>query len=168
VLFLGMPARLLSGWQVNGAFSAYSGTPFTVIASGASLNAPTETQTADQVLTHAAIPGGTGPSQSYFDPAAFSPVTEVRYGTSGLNIPRGPGVANFDAGLFRQFSPTEKMKLQFRAEAFNATNTPDFNNPGTNVSNAVRNQDGRITRLNGYTDSQRADRSTAAALRLSG
>ena len=106
----GMPKRLLGGWQVNGTFSAYSGTPFSVTASGTSLNAPTETQTADQVLTHAAVLGGTGPSQSYFDPAAFAPVTAVRYGTSGLNILRGPGVANFDLGLFRQFSVTERLK----------------------------------------------------------
>jgi hypothetical protein len=166
----GMPARLLSGWQVNGTFSAYSGNPFTVTASGASLNAPTETQTADQVLTHAAVLGGTGPSQSYFDPAAFSPVTAVRYGTSGLNILRGPGVANFDVGVFRQFSVTEKIKLQFRGEAFNATNTPHFNNPGTNVSNAVRNQDGSISRLNGYTEitsAQTDQRQLRFGLRLS-
>ena len=60
---------------------------------GASLNAPTETQTADQVIQHVAILGGTGPGQSYFDPAAFAPVTGVRYGTSGLNVLRGPGFA---------------------------------------------------------------------------
>jgi hypothetical protein len=57
-----------------------------------------------------------------------------------------------DLGLFRQFSVTEKVKIQFRAEAFNAGNTPHFNNPGTNVSNAVRNLDGTISKLNGYTE----------------
>ena len=139
-------------------------------ASGVSLNAPTETQTADQILPHPAIRGGTGPAQSYFDPAAFAAVTAVRYGTSGLNILRGPGVANFDLGLFRQFTVTEKIKLQFRAEAFNATNTPHFNNPGTNVSNVIRNSDGGISKLNGYTEitSAQADqRQLRLGLRLS-
>jgi len=166
----GIPKRILGGWQVNGAFSAYSGNPFTVTASGVSLNAPTETQTADQILPHPAIRGGTGPGQSYFDPAAFAAVTAVRYGTSGLNILRGPGVANFDLGLFRQFTVTEKIKLQFRAEAFNATNTPHFNNPGTNVSNVIRNSDGGISKLNGYTEitSAQADqRQLRLGLRLS-
>jgi hypothetical protein len=148
----GIGNHLLGGWQLNGTFSAYSGTPFTVTASGASLNAPTETQTADQVLPTVKILGGTGPGQSYFDPAAFAPVTAVRYGTSGLNILRGPGVANVDFGLFRQFSITERWKLQFRAEAFNATNTPHFNNPATNVSNAIFGSNGSITRTNGYTE----------------
>ncbi len=148
----GIGNHLLGGWQVNGTFSAYSGTPFTVTASGASLNAPTETQTADQALPTVRILGGTGPGQSYFDPAAFAPVTAVRYGTSGLNILRGPGVANVDLGLFRQFSITERWKLQFRAEAFNATNTPHFNNPATNVSNAIFGSNGSITRTNGYTE----------------
>ena len=148
----GFARLLLGGWQLNGIASAYSGNPFTVTASGTSLNAPTETQTADQVLSKVAIPGGTGPRQSYFDPNAFATVTGVRYGTSGLNILRGPGVFNVDLGLFRQFSVTERIKIQFRTEAFNATNTPHFNNPGTNVSNAVRSADGTITSLNGYTE----------------
>ena len=148
----GLGNHLLGGWQLNGTFSAYSGTPFTVTASGASLNAPTETQTADQILPTVNILGGTGPGQSYFDPAAFGPVTAVRYGTSGLDILRGPGVFNMDLGIFRQFSITERFKMQFRAEAFNATNTPHFNNPGTNVSNAILNANGTISKTNGYTE----------------
>ncbi|MGH9667741.1 MAG: TonB-dependent receptor domain-containing protein, partial [Bryobacteraceae bacterium] len=148
----GLGNHLLGGWQLNGTFSAYSGTPFSVTASGASLNAPTETQTADQILPTVNVLGGTGPGQSYFDPAAFAPVTAVRYGTSGLDILRGPGVANVDLGIFRQFSITERWKMQFRAEAFNAANTPHFNNPGTNVSNAIFNSNGTIGRTNGYTE----------------
>lgn len=148
----GISKLALGGWQLNGLFSAYSGTPFTVTASNASLNAPTETQTADQVLSNVRILGGTGPGQSYFDPAAFAPVTTARYGTSGLNILRGPGVLNMDLGLFREFVVTERLRVQFRAEAFNVGNTPHFNNPGTNISNAVRSADGTITKLNGYTE----------------
>jgi hypothetical protein len=166
----GVSRFLLGGWQLNGIFSAYSGTPFSVTASGASLNAPTETQTADQVMQQVAILGGTGPGQSYFDPAAFAPVTAVRYGTSGLNILRGPGFANVDMGLFRQFSVSEKVSVQFRAEAFNFTNTPHFNNPGTNVSNAVRNTDGSFSRLNGYTEitsAQTDERQFRFGLRIS-
>lgn len=148
----GPAALILGGWQVNGIFSAYSGSPFSVTASSASLNAPGNSQTADQVVSKVKILGGTGPGQSYFDPLAFLPVTGVRYGNTGLNILRGPGVANIDLGIFREFRLTEKVGMQFRTEAFNATNTPHFNNPGANVSNLRLNSDGTVSALGGFTE----------------
>ena len=124
----------LSGWQVNGIFSAYSGTPFSVTASNASLNAPGNNQTADQVKSTVERLGGIGRSTPFFDPSAFAPVTAVRFGTSGRNILRGPGFVNADLGVFRNFSLNERWRMQFRAEAFNFTNTPKFSNPSANVS----------------------------------
>jgi hypothetical protein len=148
----GFAKHVFGGWQLNGIFSAYSGTPFTVTAAGTSLNAPGNTQTADQVKPEVKIPGGTGPGQSYFDPLAFAPVTATRFGTSGLNILRGPGVVNLDLGLFREFAATERVRIQFRAESFNVTNTPHFNNPGTNVSNMQLRPDGTVGSLRGYSE----------------
>ena len=52
----GPAAWVLGGWQVNGIMSAYTGTPFTVGAPGSSLNAPNNTQTADQVNTYGDSP----------------------------------------------------------------------------------------------------------------
>jgi hypothetical protein len=148
----GWKARVLGGWQLNGIFSAYSGTPFTVGSSNASLNAPGNNQTADQVVSEVKILGGIGRGSSFFDPYAFAPVTAVRFGNTGRNILRGPGVVNVDASLFRTFSFTDRWKMQFRAESFNFTNTPHFNNPGTSVSGATRNPDGTIRSLGGYTE----------------
>ena len=148
----GLAKHIFGGWQLNGIFSAYSGTPFTVSAAATSLNAPGNTQTADQVKPEVEILGGTGPGQSYFDPLAFVPVTAVRFGNSGLNILRGPGVVNLDLGLFREFAATERVRIQFRAETFNATNTPHFNNPGTNVSNMQLRPDGSVASLRGYSE----------------
>lgn len=125
---------ILGGWQVNGHLSSFQGRPFTVTASGASLNSPGNGQTADQVKPKVKKLGGIGRGNPFFDTEAFRPVTEVRFGTSGRNLLRGPGVANLDAGIFRTFLLTEAMKLEFRAEAFNASNTPHFNNPAANAS----------------------------------
>ena len=55
-----------------------------------------------------------------------------------------------DASLFRDFTITERVKLQFRTEMFGVTNTPQFSNPGATVSSATRNTDGSIRALNGY------------------
>ena len=148
----GMANVLAGGWQVNWILSRMSGTPFTVTTAGTSVNAPGNTQTADQVLTSVQILGGHGVGQPYFDPLAFAPVTAVRFGNSGRNILRGPGVFNLDASVFRNFRMTERFNLQFRAECFGATNTPQFSNPGATVSSATFNANGSIRALNGYTE----------------
>ena len=131
----GLASAILGGWQVNGMFSSFQGVPFTVTASGASLNSRFNTQTADQVKPVVKKLGGIGPGQPFYDPTAFAAVTGVRYGTSGRNLLRGPGVVNLDFGLFRHFKLTERLELQLRAEAFNFFNTPHFNNPSTGNRN---------------------------------
>ena len=148
----GLASKLAGGWQLNWILSRTSGTPFTVGTSGTSVNAPGNTQTADQILPQVAILGGHGVGQPYFDPNAFAPVTAVRFGTTGRNLLRGPGVFNLDGSLFRNFRMTERFTLQFRAEAFGITNTPQFNNPGATASSLTRNADGSIRTLNGFTE----------------
>jgi hypothetical protein len=148
----GAYAWILGGWQTNGLMSIMSGTPFTVSAAGTSLNAQANGQTADQVKANVTKGKRVGPGQSWFDPEAFAPVTAVRFGTSGRNAMRGPNSFQLDASLFRNFEITERWKLQFRAESFSITNTPRFGNPGANASNLVRNADGSIRSLGGYTE----------------
>ena len=145
----GVGAKILGGWNFSPVLSRESGTPFSVTSSGSSLNAPGNTQTADQVKPQVAILGGHGPNEPYFDPMAFAPVTAVRFGTSGRDIVRGPGLFNINASLVRDFDLTERFKLQFRAEAYGLTNTPIFANPGATVSNA-KFANGAVTSYGGY------------------
>lgn len=132
----GFAAAVLGGWQVNGILSLYSGAPFSVTAPGADLNAPGNTQRADLVKQDVQKFGGTGPGQKFYDPTAFAQVREPRFGTAGFNLLRGPGSVNLDAGVFRRFRITERFDIQFRAEAFNATNTPKFGAPNSDVSSS--------------------------------
>jgi hypothetical protein len=148
----GVGSAIASGWQLNSLFSAYTGLPFTVSASSASLNMPNNSQQADQVKPNVAIFGGVGTGVSYFDPLAYAPVTQARFGTSGLLSMRGPGLVNLDVGLFRDFRVTETMRIQFRGEAFNSTNTPHFSNPGANVANLQLNPDGTVKNLGGFSE----------------
>ena len=106
-------------------------------------------QLADRVKSQVKILGGVGPNP-YFDPFAFAPVTQARLGTAGLNTLRGPGSFTTDLSLFRNFQFSERWIMQFRAEAFNLTNTPHFSNPGTNVSNLQLQSDGTVKSLGGY------------------
>jgi Carboxypeptidase regulatory-like domain/TonB dependent receptor len=128
------PAQyIVGGWQVNGVVSAYTGTPFTVGAPGGSLNSPGNTQTADQVNPVVAQPGLIGSAGTYYDPTAFAAVTDVRFGTSGRNLLRSPGVWNTDLSINRTFPIKERINLTFRTEIFNLPNTSHFNGPNTDV-----------------------------------
>jgi outer membrane receptor protein involved in Fe transport len=146
----GIASAVLSGWQINSYFTAFSGSPFSVSANNASLGANSG-QRADQVKDKVEILGGIGVDNPYFDPTAFRPVTEARFGTAGFNTMRGPGYANLDMSVFRTFHAKGSSNVQFRMEIFNLTNTPHFPNPSvTNVSNVVYNADGSIRLLNGF------------------
>ncbi|MBM3810507.1 MAG: hypothetical protein FJW20_02610 [Acidimicrobiia bacterium] len=143
---------LAGGWQINGILSAVSGMPFWVSSSGTSLNAPGNSQRADQVKSTVAKIGGAGRGQSFFDPFAYRAVTDARFGTAGFNSLQGPGIFNLDMGIFREFRVSERWRIQFRGESFNTSNTPHFANPGNNVSNLQLNPDGSLRNLGGYTE----------------
>jgi hypothetical protein len=151
----GVANQAFGGWRINGIYSAYSGTPFTVTASGASLNTPGSTQTADQIGEIRKI-GDVGPGTQYYDVTAFRdpnfqrPANTYRFGNMGRNALHGPGIQRVDLVLFKDFHITERFVLQFRAESFNFTNTPQFNNPNSNVSNMTLDSTGKITNVNNF------------------
>jgi hypothetical protein len=124
---------IIKNWSLNGLFSAFTGTPFTVSASGASVNTRGNAQTADLVGDIEKL-GGIGANDPYYDTSAWAAVTEVRPGTSSRNSVRGPGWWNIDLSLFRRFPIGQRLTLEARAEAFNLTNTPHFNNPDGSVN----------------------------------
>jgi hypothetical protein len=145
----GVANVILGGWQTNWLLSRLSGTPFSINGGGAQVNAPGSFQTADQVGP-VQILGGVGPrggdpncaatdmSCHYFTPYSFAavPASQIRFGNTGRNIIRGPGLFNLDASIFRNFKITERVSFQIRAEMFGVTNTPHLNIPGTDVTSA--------------------------------
>jgi hypothetical protein len=153
----GIGSAVLGGWQVNATLMAYSGSPFTVSASGAALNMPENSQRADQVKPEIQTfrPDNSAVQAreqvSWFDPFAFAPVDEARFGTASFNKLLGPSQFNVDFGVFRKFLIREGVDLQARVEVFNLTNTPHFSNPGANRSSMSLNPDGTIRSLGGYT-----------------
>jgi hypothetical protein len=149
----GLLSAVFGGWQLNNILSFRSGRPFTVTTSTTPLNTPSiGSNPADRVKDDVEILGGVGRGNSYFDPFAFAVVSEARLGNSGYNSMKGPGVAQWDLGLFRQIGLAGRRTLQVRVEAFNVTNRPQFGNPGSNRSSLQLNPDGSIRNLNGYTE----------------
>lgn len=136
-LTTGLVSKLVGGWQFSGIESAYTGTPLLVTASGASLNAPSNLQTPNQVMPSVPFIGAVGPGSYYYNPNAFAPVTTQSYGNVGPNILNNPGVWNTDMSIVRNFAIKETATLQFRTEFYNLPNTSHFSGVGdTNVGDA--------------------------------
>ena len=145
----GVGAAVLGGWQLNNILSFFSGTPYSV-RSNSALNMPGSSQTADQIKPEVTKIGGVGRGTPYFDVDAFAPVTAARFGNMAENALRGPGYAGWDFSLFRRFQVSERVRVEFRGEAFNFTNTPHFNNPGANVSSYNPTITNPLTRYGGF------------------
>jgi hypothetical protein len=94
-------------------------------------------RTADLIKPEVQKLGGAGRGQEYYDPAAFAEVTEARFGTAGFNLLDSPATFNTDLSVFRCLSITERVSLQFRAEAFKAANTPHFSAPAGAVNSSA-------------------------------
>ncbi|MCE5310539.1 MAG: TonB-dependent receptor [Acidobacteriales bacterium] len=128
----GVPSKLLGGWQLSGLLSAMSGWPITITQNnGLNLNAASSGQVPDQVKASVEILGGIGRGRPWFDPTAFAPVNipagqTQRFGNAGRNNVRGPAFFNTDLSLSRTFDIKERVHLQFRAEALNVFNHPNF------------------------------------------
>ena len=133
----GALARALGGWQVNGIFTADTGTPLTFGANGGVLNTPGTPQTADQVGPYQVLGGINVPSQGgrpYFLQSSFVQPTGVRLGSSGRNIVSGPGFYNLDFSIFKIVSFNERIRMEIRGESFSVLNNPHFSNPDTGVA----------------------------------
>jgi hypothetical protein len=115
----------IKDWQINGIFAAFSGAPFTITADGTVVNMPGNQQTAQQLGDYN-VTGDIGNDGTWFDTTAFRQPQGVVLGDTGRNAFRGPGQWRVDFSLFRGFNVGGNKKLEFRAEAFNLTNSIQY------------------------------------------
>jgi Carboxypeptidase regulatory-like domain/TonB dependent receptor len=130
---------VLGGWQLNGLWSWESGLPLDISTSPASLNAPGNINRPD-VTGPVQIFGGIGPGTLYFDTSKFKAPANGKFGNLGRNVLHAPHLFDIDASIFRRFPVRERMNLEFRAEAFNLTNTPQYDRPDTTFTNGTFGQ----------------------------
>jgi hypothetical protein len=150
--------KLGDGWSISGIGTLQSGRPFSIVDSAAgTLYGP-----ASLHLTASLAPGATladaGRSGSvtsrvneFFNIKAFVPAPHIPdgglidgiypvsgggtiFGSLGRNILRGPDQQDFDIAAIKTTPLTDRVKLIFRWEIFNALNRPNFANPSNDVS----------------------------------
>ena len=135
--YTGVGNVLLNGWQLNAIASVYSGLPFTVLSGTDRSLSGIGNDYAD-IIGDPARPAGVSQVREFFNTAAFVQAAIGTFGDIGRNSLRGPGFFDIDASVFKDFRLTERAQLQFRAEAFNLENRPNFclpSCPGANPSN---------------------------------
>jgi hypothetical protein len=132
-------ARMIAGgWGVSGILTWANGQPFTIVSGQDNSRSGVNLDRADLVSgVSPDLPSGRSRAQKiseYFNPAAFKTNALGTFGNSPRNPIRNISYFNLDAGLQRSFPIGERLKLKFRAEAFDMTNHPHLNQPGANVS----------------------------------
>ncbi len=125
--------HLLGGWQINGIATLATGVPLPITA-------PNSSGLFNSVLRpnvngNAAQPGGRSTRDrlaQWFNTTVFSQPAPFTLGNGPRTLPnvRGPGERQLDFSLFKQFPFGEARRVEFRAEFFNLTNTPNFALPG--------------------------------------
>ena len=125
---------IAGGWQISGIFTKQTGLPFTPVQSVDASNTGT-TERPNRVGTGILTTGQS--INNWFNTAAFTVPAAYTFGNSGRNILRGPGLTNVDLGLSRVVSLRERLRLEFRAEAFNLLNTPQFGLPNATLGTST-------------------------------
>ncbi len=144
----GLTQRLLGGWQLNGIVTLLSGFPLTP-QDGSNVSGDGDTRNPDRPSLNPAFTGPviTGNPNQWLNPAAFILPTPGTWGNLGRGVYNGPGLAEVDLSLLKNFSLAEKTRLQFRAECFNLANRPNFATPNLTMfsSGVVSPSAGLIT-----------------------
>ena len=147
--FTGVKRFALHGWQANTILVWQSGKPFSIL-NGGSGDVTATGDGAGTVYGNRATPVNAGGNDrpdkvgnghnpktlsEYFNTANYAPQPLGTVGTAQRNSEFGPHFRHVDLSLFKDFPVTERVNVQFRAEAFDITNTPDYyipnNNPGS-------------------------------------
>jgi hypothetical protein len=137
--------RILGGWTTSQIFTAASGSPFNeadgsdVSLSGIGSDRPKVVGNPLKAGPVAANPNCNAPSvigteRAYFNPCAFMLQPTGTFGNEGRNVLFGPGHYNLDSAIWRSFHVREKVRLDFRGEAFNILNHAWWSNPSASLS----------------------------------
>src|SRR5262249_22684142 len=114
-------------WQAGGNVTALSGAPFTVnIASDQANIGAGPAQRPNMSGDPNQAPRA---PEQWFNTTVFSLPALYTFGNAPRNAVSGPGMQEVDLSLQKDLALTESMKFQFRAEAYNLLNHPNFNIP---------------------------------------
>jgi hypothetical protein len=126
----GFGNALIGGWELQTVSSYQTGTPRTVQANIGVSNSDGNDRP-DVVPNVSIVPQHQDPS-NWINFDAFTTAQPGTFGNTGRNTVQTSSVTSVDLSLFKDFAISERVKLQFRAEAFNLLNHPNFRSDSLN------------------------------------
>ena len=126
-----------SGWRVSPIFRILAGSYMSITTNQDRALSSVTGQRVDQILGN---PYGDKTAGNYLNPAAFALPAMGTIGNMAANSIRGPGSWQFDMALSRTFQVKESQKVEFRAEAFNVTNSVRLDNPQSSLNSSTFGQ----------------------------
>jgi len=133
----GFAHTLTRDWRLSAIYQAQSGFPLTISVFGDTANAGTllgENPIRANYTGQPVFDANSRTADRWFNTAAFSTPAAFTFGNVGRNTVYGPGRQTLDLALQREFAMTESVKLQIRAEAFNALNHTNLGTPNRFVN----------------------------------
>jgi hypothetical protein len=133
----GFTGAATHNWHVSTIYQAQTGFPLTISVFGDTANAGTvlgENPIRANSTGQPVFGPGTRTADQWFNPGAFAAPAAFTFGNLGRNTVYGPGLQTVDLALHRDFKIAEGVKLQFRAELFNALNHTNLGTPNRFVN----------------------------------
>lgn len=128
----GVLGKLLGSWQLNSIITLSTGFPVTIVDG---VNQSNGNQNSDRPNATGASASVSNPStEEWFNIQAFQLQPLYTFGNVGRNTVIGPGIADWDLSIFKNFDITERLRAEFRVECFNCANHPNFGDPGQTLT----------------------------------
>ena len=161
---------VLGDWQVNTVFTVHGGFPISMLDWAGDAGTGSAQGRPDCIAPSRQTPykNYAGGGYIWFDPTTMANPAPGKLGNCGVSSERGPGLAQVDIGLSKFFPVTERQRLEFRAEAINAFNTPIFTVQGYQIDVVGFNPNGSVaTPLTGVVNSSLGARNLQFGLKYS-
>ncbi len=147
----GAKAVITKGWSANFIDYWQTGLPFSVVNSfNPQINLPDVTTDRPDVAPGASLTVGHPTLNHFFNTAAFVPQALGTAGDEHFNQLYGPHQRRADLSLFKAVNLPREAKLQFRAECYNISNTPNYSVFSNNYTIAGDNKDGTPSSATGF------------------
>jgi hypothetical protein len=126
----GLVRLAAADWQLNGILTARAGFPIRIVLPGDIANTGVSGGQRPNVVGRVKLPRGERSAERWFNTTGLAAPAPYTFGNLGRNAVIGPGVWNFDVGVYKNFYLFEKHRVQFRAELFNLPNHTNLDLPG--------------------------------------